>query len=435
MNAFSEGEEVFAGRPPYFNCNTSDENYRAKVLKVLPASRRVTLSYEIQFYKPDPRTGDTESVVVPHQRGTRACVFEVPTRNIPVPTTTEPDSNPTISEADNASAVTAPTPILSPPSNPPTTETSALALTSPTAHQFNNPTSPPALPLVPITIPTSQYLTYNYKSTTLSDICKQLGLATTGRMLEKADRIVHHLNNDEFAVWNAPAIDKGRNALHSAEAAVVTAPTPILSPPSNPPTTETSALALTSPTAHQFNNPTSPPALPLVPITIPTSQYLTYNYKSTTLSDICKQLGLATTGRMLEKADRIVHHLNNDEFAVWNAPAIDKGRNALRSAEAAPTPLNVWATAGGHASPEPLRDELLTTDIVEVINGTLTPHIHNKHARTPHTHAQVCTHFTRRTCAPYSSCPTIGSKKLSVYWGHNETKSLAFGRWKCKDRW
>ena len=319
MNAFSEGEEVFAGRPPYFNCNTSDENYRAKVLKVLPASRRVTLSYEIQFYKPDPRTGDTESVVVPHQRGTRACVFEVPTRNIPVPTTTEPDSNPTISEADNASAVTA--------------------------------------------------------------------------------------------------------------------PTPILSPPSNPPTTETSALALTSPTAHQFNNPSSPPALPLVPITIPTSQYLTYNYKSTTLSDICKQLGLATTGRMLEKADRIVHHLNNDEFAVWNAPAIDKGRNALRSAEAAPTPLNVWATAGGHASPEPLRDELLTTDIVEVINGTLTPHIHNKHARTPHTHAQVCTHFTRRTCAPYSSCPTIGSKKLSVYWGHNETKSLAFGRWKCKDRW
>ena len=74
---FKEGDVVYAGRPPTYNCVRGDTQYLGEVLQVLPARGRQPLKYLIKFAENDARSGENESVVIPHfNRYSRAVVFD-----------------------------------------------------------------------------------------------------------------------------------------------------------------------------------------------------------------------------------------------------------------------------------------------------------------------------------------------------------------------
>ena len=70
--------EVYAGRPPNFNCKMGDVYYEGKIVKILPAARRKPVQYMIKFTKPHKESGNTDPVLVPQSRRDRAIVFEKP---------------------------------------------------------------------------------------------------------------------------------------------------------------------------------------------------------------------------------------------------------------------------------------------------------------------------------------------------------------------
>ena len=74
---YQVGDDVYAGRPPLFNCVVDDIQYRGKIVCILPAIRRKPISFEISFDQPDRRTGENGNVVVPsvNRRG-RCLIFK-----------------------------------------------------------------------------------------------------------------------------------------------------------------------------------------------------------------------------------------------------------------------------------------------------------------------------------------------------------------------
>ena len=72
---FKVGDIVYAGRPPLYNFAKDKKQNRAKIVKVLPAARRIPLSYLVSFDLPDAITRETHHVVVPSVRRGRKLVI------------------------------------------------------------------------------------------------------------------------------------------------------------------------------------------------------------------------------------------------------------------------------------------------------------------------------------------------------------------------
>ena len=53
MEIFHIGEVIYAGRPPTFQCQVGNSHYQGKIIKILPAYRRLPTRYEIQFLEAD----------------------------------------------------------------------------------------------------------------------------------------------------------------------------------------------------------------------------------------------------------------------------------------------------------------------------------------------------------------------------------------------
>ena len=73
---FKKNDLVYAGRPPTFQVEVGNAQYKARIMQVLPKAGRLPVRYLLKFMQPDVRTKKNEEVVIPHyNRHSRTIIF------------------------------------------------------------------------------------------------------------------------------------------------------------------------------------------------------------------------------------------------------------------------------------------------------------------------------------------------------------------------